>query len=144
MNNFHNGVCNGLGFVFPDEGGMTLEKGGTTLHSLCPVPKGLEDIPTKYTFDGLLSMEDRIRLLAAPVYRGTVKLQQFAYLKDTYKGKNENGGRSCKMVTPGSYKNRSAGPCIPWGTMVQPAVHWVPEVPREHVLPRSVDMENIT
>ena len=103
-----------------------------------------EQMGTTFQFDGLLPEDDRQKVLSAPIYRGTVKLQQLAYLKIDYKGKNENGGRSCKMITPSSYKNRAAGPCIPWGTMVQPAVHWVPEEPREYALPRVVSMENIS
>ena len=144
----HNGQGNGQGFIFADEPKMTLEKGGTTLHSVCKAPRGLEELNTTYTFSNRLHVDEMIAVLEAPIYRGTPKLKQLAYLKVGYKGKNENGGRSCKMITPSSYKNRAAGPCIPWGTMVQPAVHWAIEEPRSYDDTRdifnSVLIENVT
>ena len=93
-------------------------------------------------------------VLNRPLYRGTTKLKQLAYLKVNYKGKNENGGRSCKMITPSSYKHRSAGPCITWGSFPTGTPCWVPEgragwVPEGKVRvynpdPNAIEIENIT
>ena len=105
------------------------------------LPKAIQGMGTLWAFADWV---DSSEILSRSIYRGTVKAKQLAYLKVDYKDKNENGGRSCKMITPSSYKDRAAGVCIPWGTMVQPAEHWVPEEPREYALPRMVSMENIS
>jgi len=80
-------------------------------------------------------------LLETTPYRGTVKLKQLGYLKNTYKGKNDNGGRSCKMVTPSSYKNRPNPLCITWGSMPENAPRWSPESPTFNTC--SCDMDTL-
>ncbi len=126
----HNGVGNGQGFIFADDDGLSNENGKTVLTSICKVPKGLEELNTKYFFSKRLELDDMLAVLAGPIYRGTVKLKQLAYLKVGYKGKNANGGRSCKMVTPAAYKNNPMPTCITWGTMPENTPCWVPESPR--------------
>ena len=137
----YNGMGDSRGHIF-------VEAGDAVLAVVCEVPKGLEELNTTYNFSNRLHVDEMQAVLERPIYRGTVKLKQLAYLKVDYKGKNENGGRSCKMITPSSYKNRAAGPCIPWGTMVQPAVHWAIEEPRSYDDTRdifnSVLIENVT
>ena len=85
-------------------------------------------------------------VLNRPLYRGTTKLKQLAYLKVDYKGKNENGGRSCKMITPSSYKNRPEPLCITWGTMPTGTPCWVPETGKYLCadVPRKVKIINVT
>jgi hypothetical protein len=104
----HNGSGNGQGFIFKDEGGLSLTDQGTVLTAVCKAPKGIEDIPTKWNLKDRLHVTEMIEKIQVPVYRGVSKLRPLAYLRKDYKGKNENGGRKCRMTTPASYKNGPA------------------------------------
>ena len=65
-------------------------------------------------------------ILNRPLYRGVSKLKQLAYLRKDYQGKNENGGRKCRMTTPASYKNRLEPCCISWGTFREGTINYIP------------------
>ena len=76
--------------------------------------------------DPSLSIEDIEKIMTTPRYPGVSKLRQHAYVSKTYKGKNENGGIKCSMSTPASYKNRPLPCCIPWGTLREGTINYVP------------------
>jgi len=89
------------------------------------------EVGSKFTTRVFLSDAERDDIFNRAIYRGTTKPKQYAYLKDTYKGKGPNGGRACKMVTPASYKNRPNPWCITWGTMPVGTPCWKPESPTD-------------
>lgn len=92
------------------------------------IPKGLKGVAIKWAF---ANWEDSNDILNRPLYRGVSKLKQLAYLRKGYKGKNENGGRVCRMTTPAQYKNRPDPVCIPWGTLREDAPVYIPAPNKE-------------
>lgn len=77
-------------------------------------------------------------------YKGVPKLQQLNHLKDTYGGKNENGGRKCVFSQAKEYKRRGSSPSVAgitshtveWGLGIdrKPVPYYHPPVSQDYNL----------